>query len=86
MGNDKDDNEQGGRTVLDPGDVAVIYSEEKGYVICLPRGMDDASLPPEALALLAAGMRLTEDSSFREALVQWFSQRGSGGEGIDRPV
>jgi hypothetical protein len=61
-------------TVLKPDQVAVAFDPEKGYEILLPPDTG-GELPPQAVALVAAAVRLSDDQDFLKEMVEWLESR-----------
>lgn len=63
------------KTVLPDGSFAVVFDPARGFEIHLPEMDEDEELPGEAVALVAAGMRLRDDGEFGEELLRWWEAR-----------
>jgi hypothetical protein len=61
-------------TILNSDQVAVVFDEKHGYQILLPQFEDEAQMPEQAVALIAAGMRLRGDEDFYMDLLHWMEQ------------
>lgn len=72
---EKTGDEENEPTILKPDQVAVVYDEKDGYKILLPQYKDEAKMPEQAAALVAAGMRLNDDEDFYQDLLHWMEQR-----------
>ncbi len=75
MGDQKPENGQSERTILESDQVAVTFDLENGFQIMMPDYDGEEDLPEGALALIAVGMRLTDDPVFYQELVSWMKSR-----------
>jgi hypothetical protein len=48
-------------TILEPDEVAVVYTKDNGYKFLIPDTVDDEEVPDEAAVLVAKVMRLSND-------------------------
>ncbi len=74
---ERTDQEGNEPTVLSAEQVAVVYDEENGYQILLPQYDDEDELPAPAAALVAAGLRLSNDEEFGRDLLRWLENHSS---------
>ena len=58
--------------VLPADAVAIIWREEEGMVLLMPKGLDDAPVPSTIILLSAVFMRATQDAEWVEEMVEWF--------------
>ena len=58
-------------TILEPDEVAVVYTKDKGYRILIPDTLDDEEVPDEAAVLVATAMRLSNDDEFYQEMLDW---------------
>ncbi len=64
------------KTILDDDAYAVTWSPNKGFSMLLPKGLkEDEDLPAQALALMAIGLRITEDPSFVGEMETWMTSK-----------
>ena len=58
-------------TILEPNEVAVVYTKDKGYKFLIPDTLDDEEVPDEAAVLVAMAMRLSNDEEFYQEMLDW---------------
>ena len=58
-------------TILEPHEVAVVYTKDKGYKFLIPDTLDDEEVPDEAAVLVATVMRLSNDEEFYQEMLAW---------------
>ena len=58
-------------TILEPDEVAVVYTKDKGYKFLIPDTLDDEEVPDEAAVLVATAMRLSNDEEFYQEMLDW---------------
>ena len=58
-------------TILEPDEVAVVYTKDKGYKFLIPDTLDDEEVPDEAAVLVAMAMRLSNDEEFYQEMLDW---------------
>jgi hypothetical protein len=58
-------------TILEPDEVAVVYTKDKGYKFLIPDTLDDEEVPDEAAVLVATAMRLSNDAEFYQEMLDW---------------
>jgi hypothetical protein len=58
-------------TILEPDEVAVVYTKDKGYKFLIPDTLDDEEVPNEAAVLVATAMRLSNDEEFYREMLDW---------------
>ena len=58
-------------TILEPDEVAVAYTKDKGYKFLIPDTLDDEEVPDEAAVLVATAMRLSNDEEFYQEMLDW---------------
>ena len=58
-------------TILEPDEVAVVYSKDEGYKFLIPDTLDDEEVPDEAAVLVAMAMRLSNDEEFYQEMLGW---------------
>lgn len=61
-----------GRTLLDRGDAALVWSPETGFSLMVPDYPDDHQMADEILALTAVFVRIDKDAEFRKEMADWF--------------
>lgn len=69
------DNDNDPQAMLSQSSFAVIYDPENGYQLMVPEMDEEAEMPVQAVALIAAGMRLQDDPGFMEELVNWLAEK-----------
>ena len=57
-------------TILEPDEVAVVYTKDKGYKFLIPDTLDDEEVPDEAAVLVATAMRLSNDKEFFQKMLE----------------
>ncbi|CAN0529140.1 unnamed protein product [Laminaria digitata] len=62
-------------TELPKDGFAVCFTPTTGFELHLPKMDEDKELPGEAVALIAAGMRLQSDEAFRDELLRWWEDK-----------
>ena len=58
-------------TILEPDEVAVVYTKDKGYKFLIPDTLDNEEVPDEAAVLVATAMRLSNDEEFYQDMLDW---------------
>ena len=58
-------------TILEPDEVAVVYTKNKGYKFLIPDTLDGEEVPDEAAVLVATAMRLSNDEEFYQEMLEW---------------
>ena len=59
-------------TVLQPDEFCGVWSPTEGWSFLVPPKIkDDDEVPEDAIALIAAVMRIESDEDFRDELVDW---------------
>ena len=56
-------------TILEPDEVAVVYSKDKGFKFLIPDTLDHEEVPDEAAVLVATAMRLSNDEEFYQEML-----------------
>ncbi|MCI0537136.1 MAG: hypothetical protein L0Z50_18115 [Verrucomicrobiales bacterium] len=64
-------------TPIEPGQVAIVIKPDGTWQMVLPQD-EDAAVPQQAIALIAAAMRLTSDAAFYREMLAWYAERHGG--------
>jgi len=58
-------------TILEPDEVAVVYTKDKGFKFLIPDTLDDEEVPDEAAVFVAVALRLSNDDEFYQEMLDW---------------
>jgi hypothetical protein len=58
-------------TILEPDEIAVVYTKDKGFKFLIPDKLDNEEVPDEAAVLVAMAMRLSNDEKFYQEMLDW---------------